>query len=146
MGSRPAAPRHAAVRPIPLRDEARYGQRRDDEARPLEQLGYEHRPWVFAADDDHLFFVKDTAGKRSHHLHLFGVASPAPAENRIFRAYLLANPHAARRYEAAKKQAAERHPDSRARYGAAKEEVMMQVLAEARLWGRSRAVGGEPRA
>ncbi|MET8833912.1 GrpB family protein [Micromonospora sp. NPDC004540] len=105
--------------------------------RPLEQLGYVHRPLVFPDDSEHLFFVKDTAGKRTEHLHVFGVTSPAPAENRLFRAYISANADAARRYEAAKRRAAERHPDSRARYGAAKEETMRQLMAEARLWRSS---------
>ncbi|MFG3297650.1 GrpB family protein [Micromonospora chersina] len=102
--------------------------------RPLEQLGYVHRPLVFPDDDQHLFFVKDTAGKRAEHLHVFGVTSPVPAANRLFRAYIAADADAARRYEAAKRHAAERHPDSRARYGAAKEEAMRQLTAEARLW------------
>ncbi|WP_262284639.1 GrpB family protein [Micromonospora sp. MA102] len=105
--------------------------------RPLEQLGYVYRPGVFPEDGDHLFFPKDTAGKRSHHLHVFGVRSPVPGENRVFRAYLEANPAAARRYEAAKKRAADLHPHSRGRYGAAKEETMAQLSAEARTWSES---------
>ncbi|MFI7606960.1 GrpB family protein [Micromonospora sp. NPDC049366] len=105
--------------------------------RPLEQLGYVYRPLVFPEDDDHLFFAKDTDGQRSHHLHVFGVTSPVPEANRVFRAYIAANPDAAGRYEAAKRRAAELHPHSRAHYGAAKEEVMTQLSAEARLWFRS---------
>ncbi|MFF4891255.1 GrpB family protein [Micromonospora chersina] len=105
--------------------------------RPLEQLGYVYRPLVFPDDDQHLFFAKDTAGRRAEHLHVFGVTSPVPAENRLFRAYIAADAAAARRYEAAKRHAAERHPDSRARYGAAKEEAMRQLAAEAHLWGGS---------
>ena len=102
----------------------------------LEQLGYGYRPMAFT-DSDHLFFVKDTAGKRSHHLHIFGVTSPTPDQNRLFRAYIAANPDVARRYEVAKRRAAELHPDSRAQYAAAKEETLMQLLAEAQLWGGS---------
>jgi GrpB-like predicted nucleotidyltransferase (UPF0157 family) len=105
--------------------------------RPLEQLGYVYRPLVFPEDGDHLFFAKDTAGRRSHHLHIFGVASPVPAENRVFRAYIEANPAAARRYEAAKRRAAELCPHSRAQYGAAKEDTTMRLLAEARLWSEA---------
>ncbi|MFI7609216.1 GrpB family protein [Micromonospora sp. NPDC049366] len=105
--------------------------------RPLEQLGYVYRPTVFPEDSDHLFFAKDTAGKRSHHLHIFGVSSLAPEANRLLRAYIAANPDAARRYEAAKRRAAELHPDSRARYGAAKEAIMTRLSAEARRWSRS---------
>nr|WP_269456372.1 GrpB family protein [Micromonospora auratinigra] len=103
----------------------------------MERLGYRHRPEAFPEDDAHLFLSKDTAGKRSHHLHVFGVGSPVPAENRLFCAYLAANPGAARRYEAAKRRAAELHPDSRARYGAAKEETMTRLSAEALRWSRT---------
>ncbi|MFI7072640.1 GrpB family protein [Micromonospora sediminicola] len=102
----------------------------------LDRLGYAFRPGAFADDDQHLFFPKDTAGRRTHHLHIFSVNSPHPQQNRIFRDYLAAHPDAARRYEAAKRRAANLHPDSRARYGEAKEEVTLQVLAQARLWAR----------
>ncbi|MEV4810731.1 GrpB family protein [Micromonospora avicenniae] len=105
--------------------------------RPLEQLGYVYRPMAFPEDDDHLFFAKDTDGKRSHHLHVFGVTSPVPEANRVFRAYIAANPDAARRYEAAKRRAAALHPHSRAQYGEAKAEMVTQLSAEARLWSRS---------
>ncbi|MCZ7436048.1 GrpB family protein [Micromonospora sp. WMMC241] len=105
--------------------------------RPLERLGYVHRPTAFAEDDDHLFFAKDTAGRRSHHLHVFRVTSPVPEANRLLREYLAVTPDAARRYEAAKRRAAALHPHSRAQYGAAKEEMMTQLSAEARLSGRS---------
>jgi hypothetical protein len=57
---------------------------------------------------DHLFFPKDTAGRRT--------TSPHPLENRIFRDYLAAHPDAARRYAVARRRAAGLHPDSRARY------------------------------
>ncbi|MGY0004310.1 GrpB family protein [Micromonospora sp. I033] len=105
--------------------------------RPLERLGYVYRPAAFPEDSDHLFFAKDSAAKRSHHLHVFGVTSLVPEENRVFRAYIAANPDAARRYEAAKKRAAELNPYSRAQYGAAKEATMVQLSAEARLWSES---------
>jgi GrpB-like predicted nucleotidyltransferase (UPF0157 family) len=104
----------------------------------LERLGYRHRPWVFAGDGEHLFFPKDTAGRRTHHLHVFGRTSPLPRQNRVFRDYLAAHPAAARRYEAAKREAAQRHPDSRARYAEAKEAVMRLLLAEASRWGETR--------
>jgi GrpB-like predicted nucleotidyltransferase (UPF0157 family) len=108
----------------------------------LARLGYVFRPLIFADDEDHLYFVKDTAGKRTHHLHVFGAVSPLPQENRIFRDYLAAQPDAARRYEAAKRKAAEAHPDSRARYADAKEAVMLELVEEARLWrGRGRGDG-----
>ncbi len=106
--------------------------------RPLEELGYVYRPMAFPEDHDHLFFAKDTAGVRSHHLHVFGVTSLVPEANRVLRAYLAATPDAARRYEAAKRRAAELHPDSRAQYGAAKEEVMTHLSAEARMWSQSK--------
>lgn len=100
----------------------------------LERAGYVYRPLAFADDAEHLYFVRETAGRRTHHLHVFGATSPVPEENRLFRDYIAAHADAAHRYEAAKRRAAELHPDSRARYGAAKEEAMAQLTAEARLW------------
>lgn len=100
----------------------------------LERLGYVFRQWAFPEEADHLFFVKDTAGRRTHHLHVFGAGSPKPQENRVFRAYLAANPEAARRYERAKRAAAQAHPDSRARYGEAKAAVFFGLLEQSRLW------------
>jgi GrpB-like predicted nucleotidyltransferase (UPF0157 family) len=100
----------------------------------LAPLGYTFRPHAFPDDPDHLFLVKDTAGVRSHHLHVFAEGSPWPVRNRTFRDYLAAHPDAARRYAAAKRAAADLHPGSRARYGDAKEEVMMRLVDEARAW------------
>jgi GrpB-like predicted nucleotidyltransferase (UPF0157 family) len=105
---------------------------------PLARLGYVFRPLAFPEDGDHLFFVKDTAGRRTHHLHVFGAGSAKPRENRVFRAYLAAHPEQARRYEVAKRAAAEAHPDSRARYGDAKQDVMFELLERSRVWGRDR--------
>jgi GrpB-like predicted nucleotidyltransferase (UPF0157 family) len=104
----------------------------------LERLGYVFRPLAFPDDGDHLFFVKDMGGKRTHHLHVFGAHSPRPDENLAFRAYLTAHPREARRYEAAKRAAAKAHPDSRARYASAKEAVMFELLAQARRWSAPR--------
>jgi GrpB-like predicted nucleotidyltransferase (UPF0157 family) len=105
----------------------------------LERLGYVFRPLAFPDDGDHLFFVKDTDGKRTHHLHVFAARSPRPQENRVFRAYLAAHPEAARRYERAKRAAAQAHPDSRARYGEAKAAVFFELLEQSRLWSAQQA-------
>lgn len=100
----------------------------------LAPLGYTFRPHAFPDDSDHLFLVKDTAGVRSHHLHVFAEGSPWPPRNRAFRDYLAAHPDACRRYEAAKRAAADLHPDSRARYGDAKQDAVTRLAEEARVW------------
>ena len=105
---------------------------------PLQRLGYRHRPDAFPDHEEHEFLAKDTAGLRTHHLHLFGVTSPLPEANRTFRDYLAAHPDAARRYESAKRRAADLHPDSRARYGDAKRAMTAELKAEARRWHESR--------
>ncbi|WP_326560319.1 GrpB family protein [Micromonospora sp. NBC_01796] len=110
----------------------------------LDRLGYVYRPLVFADDGEHLFFCKDTAGRRTHHLHVFGMMSPVPDENRLFRDFIAADTDAARRYEAAKMRAAELNPDSRARYGAAKDDAMAGLMAEARLWGAAMRQAPKP--
>jgi GrpB-like predicted nucleotidyltransferase (UPF0157 family) len=100
----------------------------------IEGLGYVSRPLAFPEDSDHLFFVKDTAGTRTHHLHVFDACSPKPQANRTFRAFLVAHPDAARRYATAKRAAAKAHPDSRGRYGVVKEAVMFELMEQARRW------------
>jgi GrpB-like predicted nucleotidyltransferase (UPF0157 family) len=102
---------------------------------PFERLGYEYRPLAFPEDSDHLFFVKDSAGVRTHHLHVFDARSPEPRANRVFREFLVTHPEAAARYAAAKRTAAQAHPDSRARYGKAKEAVTFELLEQATRWG-----------
>jgi GrpB-like predicted nucleotidyltransferase (UPF0157 family) len=64
----------------------------------LDRLGYVYRPLAFPEDSEHLFFRKDTGGRRSHHLHIFAVTSLRPDDNRLFRDYLAANEDAAHRY------------------------------------------------
>lgn len=43
---------------------------------PFDRLGYRYNPKYFADDPDHLFLRRDTAGRRTEHLHIFHPRSP----------------------------------------------------------------------
>lgn len=106
--------------------------------RPFQQLGYHHNPTYFINDPDHLFLGRDTDGRRTEHLHLFHPRSPWPEIDRNFRDYLTTHPAEARRYADAKRAAATENPNSTAEYSTAKEAVLLELLAQARLWAASR--------
>jgi GrpB-like predicted nucleotidyltransferase (UPF0157 family) len=99
----------------------------------LQALRYQPRPAPFA-DTDHLFFVRDTDGLRSEHLHAFHPRSPRPQTNRDFRDYLIAHPEQARRYAEAKRKSAAANPFSRGDYGRGKSAVFSELLTNALAW------------
>lgn len=104
-------------------------------------LGYEFRPALFADDPDHLFFVRDTDGVRTEHLHVIHPRSPKPQADRDFRDYLSSHPDAVRRYAEAKWTSAAANPHSRREYGDGKLAVLETIAAEARAWAAARDQG-----
>jgi GrpB-like predicted nucleotidyltransferase (UPF0157 family) len=103
----------------------------------LAALGYEYRPRSFAAEGDHLFFRKVTAGVRTHHLHVLAAGSPRAAEYRLFRDFLRTHPDAVDRYERAKRALAERYATERLRYVVEKGVVVDALMVEAERWAES---------
>ena len=102
----------------------------------LAAIGYDYRPGSFPEDADHLFFRKVVSRKRTHHLHVLSSFSPKPAEYRLFREFLLGCPEAAARYEAEKLALAEKCRHDRAAYVLAKEQVVEELVRQARAWHR----------
>jgi len=107
---------------------------------PFEALGYRYNPRYFANDPDHLFLRRDTAGRRTEHLHIFHPRSPRPASNRIFRDFLIAHPNDARRYAETKMALAIAHPNSRGDYGQAKEPLLLELLKQAHAWAETSTI------
>ncbi len=103
----------------------------------LEGLAYEYVPESFAADPDHLFLHRIHGGKRSHHLHVVAASSPLTDRYLLFRDYLRAQPEAAARYEAVKRDLAVRYPTQRDRYVDEKPAAVERLLAEADRWKAS---------
>jgi GrpB-like predicted nucleotidyltransferase (UPF0157 family) len=101
---------------------------------PLAGAGYDYRPGSFPDDDRHLFFRKVRGGKRVAHLHVHEPASPQVEDYRLFLAFLRADPAAAARYAALKRDLAARYADRRQAYVEAKHAEVDLLMLEARRW------------
>jgi GrpB-like predicted nucleotidyltransferase (UPF0157 family) len=102
---------------------------------PLEAAGYVYRP-----DDDpeHRFFKMDVDGRRAVNIHVVEAGGWWGRRDLAFRDYLRAHPDEAARYEAVKRELAERHPDDVQEYANAKTEYITGVHEKA---GREHAGG-----
>ena len=98
----------------------------------LERLGYS-----FIANpnspDFHLF-AKPLQRPRSHHLHVCGLGSEHEFRHLAVRDFLRANGDEAAKYEAVKREVAERHPQDRLAYIAGKESCVDQLEIRAVAW------------
>ena len=100
---------------------------------PLEALGYLFVP--FATSPEYLFFGRPSERPRTHHLHVCVAGSFEEHRHLAFRDLLRADPAAAARYEAVKRESARLHPEDRVAYMAGKEGVIREI--EALALGRS---------
>jgi GrpB-like predicted nucleotidyltransferase (UPF0157 family) len=97
---------------------------------PLAGLGYVH--WAENPDTTKMFFVKGMppfGTRRTHHVHVH--APEAVATLVRFRDHLRSHPDDAARYEAVKRELAERHPTDRDVYTSGKAEFVRAVLRKA---------------
>jgi len=92
-------------------------------------LGYVYRGGGGFAD--HLFFRRDTEGRRSHHLHVVPIGGAYWVDHLLFRDFLRAHPERAAAYGALKRRLAVELPESRP-YTEAKTRFVEAVLADAR--------------
>lgn len=98
----------------------------------FEALGYQSRGEFGIPGRQ--FFTRDTAGERTHHLHVFEKGHPDIERHLVFRDYLRANTDAAREYEQLKEQLAKRFPKQSGDYTAAKSEFILSMDEIARYW------------
>ena len=77
------------------------------------------------------WFCKPHPSRRSHHLHLVPEGSRRYADELAFRDRLCADPEAAERYAALKRELASRFETDREAYTEAKGEFIRAVLAQA---------------
>jgi GrpB-like predicted nucleotidyltransferase (UPF0157 family) len=73
------------------------------------------------------FFTKDTAGERSHHVHMFQVGHPEIGRHLKFRDYLRAHPEEAQAYSQLKEALAETHRDDPDSYTDGKSEFIGRI-------------------
>jgi GrpB-like predicted nucleotidyltransferase (UPF0157 family) len=95
----------------------------------VSRLGYVYRgDGGFA---DHLFFRRDTNGRRSHHVHVAPIGGAYWVEHLLFRDFLRAHPERAAAYAALKRRLAVEFAESRP-YTDAKTSFVEAALADAR--------------
>jgi len=96
------------------------------------ELGYEHHGE--AGISGRQFFRKDTAGMRSHHVHIFETGHPNIATQLNFRDYLRAHPAAAQAYSQLKQELAARFCHSAPEYTDAKTDFIANINHLAETW------------
>jgi GrpB-like predicted nucleotidyltransferase (UPF0157 family) len=107
---------------------ASLAQARATMIQPITGLGYVY--WDENPKPDRMFFVKGMppyGEHRTHHIHMTEPDGEMWRRRLAFRDYLRANPIEARRYEALKRDLAERYPTDREQYTEAKTEYIESV-------------------
>jgi GrpB-like predicted nucleotidyltransferase (UPF0157 family) len=77
------------------------------------------------------FIRRDTAGRRTHHIHCLEPGS-SEWERLLFRDHLRAHPEVARAYGVLKQRIAAEHPDDRLAYAKAKTDFVAEAMRAAR--------------
>jgi GrpB-like predicted nucleotidyltransferase (UPF0157 family) len=99
---------------------------------PLERLGYAYVPEHEQQMPYRRFFHKDTAGRRSHHLHLVETSHEFWSRHLLFRDYLRRHGDTMQAYAALKREFAMRYVDDMAGYTDAKAAFIQHVERRAR--------------
>ncbi len=99
----------------------------------LEALGYEAMG-EFGIAGRRYFRKTDSAGERTHQIHVFETSSPQIARHLAFRDFLRAHPDCAREYDALKQRLAAANPNDISRYTDGKDEFIREVDAQAAVW------------
>lgn len=97
---------------------------------PLERLGYEYVPEWEDELPDRRYFRRVRPRPRTHHVHMVEVSGAFWRRQLLFRDHLRGHPDDARRYEALKRDLAERFEVGR-EYAAAKSTFIAAILDEA---------------
>jgi len=81
------------------------------------------------------YFRKETAsGTRTHHVHVFEVASPEVKRHLAFRDFMIAHPEYAQQYSELKRQLAAQHHDDIDSYMHGKHEFIQEMERQALEW------------
>lgn len=92
---------------------------------PMRKLGYIYRGEMGIAGRH--YFNRDHDGLRVAHVHMFVVGCDEWRRHNAFRDYLRVHPDAAKRYEALKRELAERHRHEREAYTDAKTDFIRGI-------------------
>ncbi len=90
------------------------------------------------------FFLKDSQeGIRTHHVHIFEVASDQVERHLSFRDYIIAHPEEAQRYSELKRKLAREHPTNIDGYMEGKNGFIKEMDTKAEQW-RTRQIVQQP--
>jgi GrpB-like predicted nucleotidyltransferase (UPF0157 family) len=107
----------------------------------MEGLGYRVRGECLDAEvpgtPGRFYFSKDTAGVRTHHVHVCAERHPQVADLLTLRDYLRTHPERASRYGALKRELAVRHRQDTVGYMRGKDPFVKALIDEAREWVNS---------
>jgi GrpB-like predicted nucleotidyltransferase (UPF0157 family) len=103
--------------------------------RPLERLGYVHRP---GNTERTKRYFREPPGSRRTHLHVRRAGSFSEQWPLLFRDYLRAHPEAGDEYAAVKRRLAARFPHDGAAYTDAKGAIMWEIIRRADGWAQAR--------
>jgi len=81
------------------------------------------------------FFMKDTDGVRSHHVHMYQRGDPEITRHLVFRDYLRSHLDAAQAYGDLKSKLAAAHPDDMEAYISGKHDLIQALERKALMWG-----------
>lgn len=98
----------------------------------MEQIGYVHRP--SCDDEGQIFFVEGQGNWRTAHIHVVKHMSMEWRNYINFREYLKAFPEKKEAYADLKRQLAQKYPNDREQYTAAKAEFISYALRKAMVW------------
>jgi GrpB-like predicted nucleotidyltransferase (UPF0157 family) len=102
---------------------------------PLTALGYEYRG-THGDDPRRRYYVRNVAGERVAHIHLYILPATAWDEHLAFRDALRADPPLAAAYAAEKRRIADEVAWDKAAYSLAKAPFIQRVLTQLRAAGR----------
>lgn len=111
-------------------------ERLDDFGPEMAALGYEGRG-EFGLPGRR-FFVKDTDGRRTHHIHAYTRGNPELERHLAFRDYMISHPENARAYGRLKERLAKEFPADIEGYMDGKDAFIKEMEREALAWERSR--------
>ncbi|MBA3353552.1 MAG: GrpB family protein [Blastocatellia bacterium] len=103
----------------------------------MKSLGYEVMG-EFGIPGRRYFRKDDTAGMRTHQIHVFESGSPHVARHLAFREYLTAHTDTALEYSDLKRRLAAEHPEDPDSYMDGKDEFIKDIDRRAELWRKPR--------
>jgi GrpB-like predicted nucleotidyltransferase (UPF0157 family) len=105
----------------------------------MESLGYECMG-EFGIEDRRLFLKDNSAGTRTHHVHVFETASAQIVRHLAFRDYLNAHHEEAQAYSELKRLLADKYPLDIEKYMDGKNRFIQEIDRQAAEWRRQQLI------